>query len=63
MWIAEPWRYPGWPGRRLRIGGPVGAQADCRQFGGRMALDCGVVSGGRIAVGDPVEPMEDGEEA
>jgi hypothetical protein len=31
--------------------------------GGRMALDCGVVSGGRIAVGDPVEPMEDGEEA
>jgi len=28
-----------------------------------MALDCGVVSGGRIAVGDPVELMEDGAEA
>ena len=25
------------------------------RFGGTMALDCGVVSGGRIAVGDPVE--------
>lgn len=25
------------------------------QFGGQMALDCGVVSGGWIAVGDPVE--------
>jgi hypothetical protein len=23
-----------------------------------MALDCGVVSGGRIAVGDPVELLE-----
>lgn len=28
------------------------------EFGGRMALDCGVVSGGRIAVGDPVELLE-----
>lgn len=26
-----------------------------REFGGRMALDCGVVRGGRIAVGDRVE--------
>jgi hypothetical protein len=25
------------------------------RFGGTMALDCGVVRGGRIAVGDPVE--------
>lgn len=32
-------------------------------FGGRMALDCDVVSGGRIAVGDPVEVLEGGEEA
>jgi hypothetical protein len=24
-------------------------------FGGRMALDCGVVRGGRVAVGDRVE--------
>ena len=30
------------------------------EFGGRMALDCGVVHGGRIAVGDPVELVEDG---
>lgn len=31
------------------------------EFGGRMALDCGVVTGARIAVGDPVEllPAED----
>jgi hypothetical protein len=28
------------------------------EFGGRMALDCGVVRGGRIAVGDPVELLE-----
>ena len=28
------------------------------ELGGRMALDCGVVSGGRIAVGDPVELLE-----
>jgi MOSC domain-containing protein len=28
------------------------------EFGGRMALDCAVVSGGRIAVGDPVELLE-----
>ncbi|HEU4437709.1 MAG TPA: MOSC N-terminal beta barrel domain-containing protein [Methylomirabilota bacterium] len=28
------------------------------RFGGTMALDCGVVSGGRIAVGDPVELLE-----
>lgn len=27
-------------------------------FGGQMALDCAVVSGGRIAVGDPVELLE-----
>ncbi len=33
------------------------------EFGGRMALDCGVVSGGRIAVGDPVELLEGGEKA
>jgi MOSC domain-containing protein len=33
-----------------------------QEFGGRMALDCGVVSGGRIALGDPVE-LEGGEEA
>ena len=33
------------------------------EFGGRMALDCGAVSGGRIAVGDPVELMEGGEAA
>ena len=25
------------------------------EFGGRMALDCDVLRGGRIAVGDPVE--------
>jgi MOSC domain-containing protein len=29
-----------------------------REFGGRMALDCGVVVGGRIAVGDRVELLE-----
>lgn len=28
------------------------------EFGGKMALDCAVVSGGRIAVGDPVELLE-----
>jgi MOSC domain-containing protein YiiM len=28
------------------------------EFGGRMALDCGVVRGGRLAVGDPVELLE-----
>jgi MOSC domain-containing protein len=28
------------------------------EFGGQMALDCGVVSGGRIAVGDPVELLK-----
>lgn len=33
-----------------------------QEFGGRMALDCRVVSGGRIALGDPVE-LEGGEEA
>ncbi|HEY7040309.1 MAG TPA: MOSC N-terminal beta barrel domain-containing protein [Methylomirabilota bacterium] len=30
------------------------------RFGGTMALDCGVVSGGRIAVGDPVELLGPG---
>jgi MOSC domain-containing protein len=29
-----------------------------REFGGRMALDCQVVRGGRIALGDPVEVLE-----
>lgn len=29
------------------------------EFGGRMALDCGVVQGGRVAVGDPVELLPD----
>jgi uncharacterized protein YcbX len=28
------------------------------EFGGQMALDCAVVRGGRIAVGDPVELLE-----
>ena len=28
------------------------------EFGGQMALDCDVLSGGRIAVGDPVELLE-----
>lgn len=28
-------------------------------FGGRMALDCSIIRGGRIAVGDPVELLED----
>lgn len=28
------------------------------EFGGRMALDCGVLGGGRVAVGDPVEVLE-----
>ena len=28
------------------------------EFEGQMALDCAVVSGGRIAVGDPVELLE-----
>ena len=28
------------------------------EFGGTMALDCDVVSGGRVAVGDPVELLE-----
>ena len=28
------------------------------EFGGQMALDCAVLSGGRIAVGDPVELLE-----
>ena len=26
-----------------------------REFGGRIALDCWVIRGGRIRVGDPVE--------
>lgn len=29
------------------------------EFGGRMALDCSVVDGGRISVGDPVELLRD----
>lgn len=29
-----------------------------REFGGRMALDCQVVRGGRIALGDPAEVLE-----
>jgi uncharacterized protein len=33
------------------------------KFGGTMALDCAVVSGGRIAVGDPVELLEGVAEA
>ena len=33
------------------------------EFGGLMALDCDVVSGGRIAVGDPVELLETEPEA
>jgi uncharacterized protein YcbX len=28
------------------------------EFGGQMALDCGVLGGGRIKVGDPVELLE-----
>ena len=28
------------------------------EFGGQMALDCSVIGGGRIAVGDPVELLE-----
>ena len=32
------------------------------EFGGRMALDCGVLRGGRIAVGDPVELLETAED-
>ena len=28
-------------------------------FGGKMALDCGVLTGGRIKVGDPVELLEE----
>jgi uncharacterized protein len=28
------------------------------EFGGRMALDCAVIGGGRVAVGDPVELLE-----
>jgi uncharacterized protein YcbX len=32
------------------------------EFGGRMALDCEVERGGRIAVGDPVELLEGGAE-
>jgi uncharacterized protein YcbX len=28
------------------------------EFGGQMALDCGVLGGGRIVVGDPVELLE-----
>jgi hypothetical protein len=51
MWIAEIWRYPVKSIRRI-----------AQEFGGRMALDCGVVSGGRIALGDLVE-LEGGEEA
>ena len=30
------------------------------EFGGQMALDCGVDRGGRIAVGDPVDLLEAG---
>lgn len=33
------------------------------KFDGKMALDCSVASGGRIAVGDPVELLEAGAEA
>lgn len=32
-------------------------------FGGKMALDCAVVTEGRIAVGDPVDLLETGREA
>lgn len=28
------------------------------EFGGQMALDCAVISGGRVAVGDPVELLD-----
>ncbi len=28
------------------------------EFGGRMALDCSVIEGGRLSVGDPVELLE-----
>jgi hypothetical protein len=28
------------------------------EFGGKMALDCAVVRGGRIAVGDPVDLLD-----
>ena len=28
------------------------------EFGGQMALDCGIVSGGRLTVGDSVELIE-----
>lgn len=31
------------------------------EFGGQMALDCAVVSGGRLEVGDPVELLDGGE--
>jgi uncharacterized protein YcbX len=31
------------------------------EFGGQMALDCAVLDGGRIAVGDPVELLEAGD--
>jgi uncharacterized protein YcbX len=33
------------------------------EFGGLMALDCDVVSGGRIAVGDPVDLLDGGSAA
>jgi hypothetical protein len=58
-----------WPGRRLRVGGAI-ASVDTQEqdlsvlrriaseFGGQMALDCDVLGGGRIAVGDPVELLE-----
>ena len=28
------------------------------EFGGRMALDCDVIHGGHLAVGDPVELID-----
>jgi uncharacterized protein YcbX len=29
------------------------------EFGGKMALDCEVLEGGRVAVGDPVSLLDD----
>ena len=38
--------------------GPLDAPAHRPEFGGQMALDCEVLGGGRIAVGDRVELLD-----
>jgi hypothetical protein len=61
--LRSPGNIPAGPGGAFGSADLSVLRRIAAKFGGRMALDGGVVSDGRIAVGDPVEPMEDGEEA